>query len=84
MTTPENNRFTDPIPFTPLSELSPEAREWHIKVAEAKSRFRQTDDPDELIELGVFSADYKERKAEADDPQRQVDKAIQMVRRMQG
>ncbi len=57
------NRFTDPTPFTPLSQLSPEAREWHIKVAAAKSRFSQTDDPTELIELGVFPKDYAERRA---------------------
>ena len=32
------NRFTDPTPFTPLIELSPEARNWHIKVVAAKQR----------------------------------------------
>ena len=62
------NRFTDPTPFTPLSELSPEAREWHIKVAAAKSRFSQTDDPTELIELGVFPKDYAERRAREQKP----------------
>lgn len=62
------NRFTDPTPFTPLSQLSPEAREWHLKVIEAKSRFQQTDDPTELIELGVFPKDYTERRAGEQKP----------------
>ena len=61
------NRFTDPTPFTPLSELSPEAREWHIKMMAAKSRFSQTADPTELIELGVFPKDYAERRARERD-----------------
>lgn len=61
--TARNNRFTDPTPFTPLSQLSPEAQEGHLKVIAAKSRFKQTDDPAELIELGVFPKDYAERKA---------------------
>ncbi len=57
------NRFNDPTPFTPLSKLSSEAREWHLKVIDAKQRFAQTDDPTELIELGVFPEDYAERRA---------------------
>ena len=61
--TARNNRFTDPTPFTPLSKLSPEAREWHLKVMAAKQRFARTDDPTELIELGVFPEDYAERRA---------------------
>lgn len=63
-----SNRFTDPTPFTPLSQLSPEAREWHLKVIAAKSRFKQTDDPNELIELGVFPEDYAERRAREQKP----------------
>ena len=62
------NRFTDPTPFTPLSQLSPEAREWHLKVVDAKRRYAQTNDPTELIELGVFPKDYAERRAKEQNP----------------
>lgn len=48
------NRFTDPGPFTPLSELSPQAREWHLKVAAAQQRYTRTGDPTELQELGAL------------------------------
>lgn len=73
------NRFTDPTPFTPLSQLSPEAREWHLRVAAAKSRFKQTDDPTELVELGVFPADYAERRAREQDTVAQVEVAEKEV-----
>ena len=88
MTQPANNRFTDPTPFTPLSQLSPKARDWHIEVAAAKSRFKQSNDPDELIQLGVFPADYRERQiAEADEvsqASQDVAKAIDFVRELRG
>ena len=48
------DRSTDPTPFTPLSALSPEAREWRLKVVAAKSRYRQTGDSTELQELGAL------------------------------
>ena len=48
------SRFTDPGPFTPLSELSPEAREWHLKVARAQQLYTRTGDPTELQELGAL------------------------------
>ena len=66
--TTRNNRFTDPTPFTPLSQLSPAAREWHLKVIDAKQRFAQTHDPTELIDLGVFPKDYAERRAREQNP----------------
>ena len=52
-----HNRFTDPTPFTPLSALSSEARERHIKVT-AQNRYRQADDPTELQELGASPKPY--------------------------
>ena len=52
--TTSNNRFTDPTPFTPLSAMKPEVREWHIKVIAAKQRYAQTNDPTELQDLGVL------------------------------
>ena len=63
--TARNNRFTDPTPFTPLSALSPEAREWHIKVAAAKARERRGEPGavQELIELGVYPPDVEEVRA---------------------
>ena len=62
------NRFTDPTPFTPLSALSPEAREWHIKVANAKAREKQGDRAalQELIELGVYPPNIEEIRAQQD------------------
>ena len=76
--TARNNRFTDPTPFTPLSELSPEAREWHIKVAAAKARERRGDPGavQELIELGVYPPDVEEvraRRAVEEEAQRAAD-----------
>ena len=64
MSTP-NNRFTDPTPFTPLSQLSPEAREWHLKVMAAKAREGRGEPGavQELIELGVYSPDIVEVRA---------------------
>ena len=73
------NRFTDPTPFTPLSQLSPEAREWHLKVMAAKQRFARTDDPTELIELGVFPKDYSERRAGERDTVTQAEAAEKEV-----
>lgn len=63
--TARNNRFTDPTPFTPLSQLSPEAREWHIKVADAKARERRGEPGavQELIDLGVYPPDIEEVRA---------------------
>ena len=59
------NRFNDPTPFTPLSQLSPEAREWHLKVAAAKARERRGEPGavQELIELGVYPSDVEEVRA---------------------
>ncbi|MXZ90303.1 MAG: hypothetical protein F4W95_04590 [Chloroflexi bacterium] len=63
--TARNNRFTDPTPFTPLSQLSPEAREWHTKVADAKAREHRGEPGavQELINLGVYPPDMEEVRA---------------------
>ena len=48
------SRFNDPTPFTPMSQLSPKAQEFHKKVGAAMDRYRSTGDPTELQNLGVL------------------------------
>ena len=70
------SRFNDPTPFTPMSQLSPEAQEFHKKVGVAMDRYRQSGDPAELQELGVLPGPEDELEDIIGDATQAVQKMI--------
>lgn len=70
------SRFNDPTPFTPMSQLSPEAQEFHKKVGAAMDRYRQSGDPAELQKLGVLPAPENELEDIIGDATQAVQKMI--------